>query len=405
MKILHAAVLLSLFAMELAAVGNTCAAGQASPDTPEIKQGSITVLAEGSVKTRANMAVTIRLSSLAFGAEQWMTVENFSKITLRNLNPDKYRVLVTTPGREPARMDVNLSAEPQMAISVMVDLSTPTQLTLRRDPRRPLDPALVVSSVNLLNSDERSTESVSSESCPGEKVLPRVALNARELVENVNRFTAVEALERERLNQNGKMEQKAVSKSKYVATIQKEEEGVFVVAEYRDVVEGVRTFPGSIEATGALALALIFHPSHFEEFDMTCEGLTDWRGHSAWLVRFQQRKDRRATMSGFRAGKDFFPILLKGTAWIDTNNYQILHIESDLLQPIPEVKLDLEHQSVDYGSVAFNERDTSLWLPQFAEVTVHYRGKRLVDRHIYSNYRLFFVETGQTIGQPKESLE
>jgi len=63
-----------------------------------------------------------------------------------------------------------------------------------------------------------------------------------------------------------------------------------------------------------------------------------------------------------------YPILLKGTAWIDEQNYQIVHLETDILKPVPEVKLTTEHQVLDYGPAQFEQKKLRLWLPLEAEI-------------------------------------
>ncbi|MGB9478185.1 MAG: hypothetical protein WBS21_07315, partial [Candidatus Acidiferrum sp.] len=207
----------------------------------------------------------------------------------------------------------------------------------------------------------------SAQSCRIEEVLPRVTLHVKEIVDNVNRFTATEFLERERLNHRGDLKEKAHSRSNYVATIEETKPGIFVVREYRFGTQGLQNFDGTIQANVAPALVLIFHPSHIGEFAMTCVGRREWHQHSTWQVHFEQRMDQPATMADFEVGGGEFTILLKGSAWIDTNSYEILHLETDLLKPIPEIQLDTLHQSVDYGPVKFPQRDTTLWLPQFAD--------------------------------------
>jgi hypothetical protein len=246
-------------------------------------------------------------------------------------------------------------------------------------------------------------EAITVSPCRVEEVLPGVTLHVKEFVENVNRFTASELVERERMNYDGKVKEKWRTKSDYVATIQKMDSGFFVVTEYRNQTQGEASPRGTITANITAALALIFLPSHIEEFDMTCEGPADWHGRSTWQIRFQQRMDRPSTMTSFRAGDTDFTVFLKGSAWIDSDNFEIVHLETDLLQPIPQMRLDTLHQSVDFGAVTFSERNLSLWLPRVAEVTADFRGNRLVERHIYSRFRLFFVDTGQKIGKPAES--
>jgi hypothetical protein len=240
-------------------------------------------------------------------------------------------------------------------------------------------------------------------SCRLDELLPRVTAHVKEFVENVNRFSATEALESEQFDRQGKLKVKAESKSNYVATVQEGRKGVYWVDEYRNETVGTSDIHWGVAATGAApGLALIFHASHVGEFNMTCEGLAEWQGHAVWHVSFEQRRDRPATLCTLRVHGAYFDLQLKGFALIDADNYQIRHIETDLLQPITEVRLDVDHKSVDYTSVAFSDRDMSVWLPQVAEITVDFKGKRLVERHTYSNYTLFLVETGQKIAKPKD---
>jgi hypothetical protein len=238
------------------------------------------------------------------------------------------------------------------------------------------------------------------EPCRIEEVLPQVTLHVTEFVENVNRFTAKEDLEHERLDRRGRPEERAHSKSDYVVSIERMGGGAFAVDEYRGHTEGARSFQGTIEANLSASLVLIFLPAHLEEFEMSCVGPEDWNGHSTWRVQFQQRRDRAATMSDLNVGNNHYSMLLKGSAWIDRENYQIVHLETDLLQAVPELRLAMLHQSVDFGSVTFAKRQTTFWLPQVAVITADFRGKRLVERHTYSKFQLFFIDTEQNIGKP-----
>jgi len=237
--------------------------------------------------------------------------------------------------------------------------------------------------------------------CQLEYVLPRVARHIKEFVENMNEFTATEELVRERTDLAGKHAAHTRTRSDYVVTIQNLGAGNYTVSEFRNNTRGVH-LEGGLSASGAPALALIFHPSHLEEFDMTCGNLVSLGGHSAWEVHFRQRKDRAAQITTFLDGHTQFSILLAGTAWIDSTSNQLIRIETDLLQPIPEAKLDSLHQSVEYAGVNFAARNSALWLPQSAEVTARFHGQRYRDQHTFSDFKLFAVDTGQKISAPKE---
>jgi hypothetical protein len=239
-------------------------------------------------------------------------------------------------------------------------------------------------------------------SCPFQEVIQRASERLEEFVENVNRITATEVLEHQRLNKNGKVLERERRQFNYVAVIEEMGPGALNVDEYRDGAVGANGgFPHDIATVGMPSLAMIFHPYHLAEFQMTCQGRGAWQEHSVWLVDFSQRKDRPARISSLRFGFKAFSVLLKGTAWIDAENFQILHLETDLLEPIPQAKLFTEHQALDYGPVQFEDRKISMWLPQQAEIFLDSGGRRFRHRHTYSRYRVFSVDVGQKIGSPK----
>ena len=116
---------------------------------------------------------------------------------------------------------------------------------------------------------------------------------------------------------------------------------------------------GFIKAIGSTTLVLVFHPIHLDQFDVTCNGLGSWQGAPAYLLNFQQRPDRPNNMSRFVTPKGTYTVSLKGTAWVDASTFQVVHLETDLLNPIPDLFLDLEHQSLDYGPVEFVARNVT----------------------------------------------
>lgn len=238
--------------------------------------------------------------------------------------------------------------------------------------------------------------------CVVEEVIVAAGKHVQELVENVNRITATELLEHQRLNKNGKVIAKEHRKFSYVATIEETQPGMLNVDEYRDGSGGLSGFPGEMATVGMPSLALIFHSSHREEFEMVCEGMEEWRGKRAWKVRFEQRLDRPATMSGLQIGGREYDILLKGKAWIDAENYQIVHLETDLLRPIPEARLYTEHQVLDYGPVQFARKKQRLWLPLDAEIYLDAGGKQYYHRHVFSDYRIFAVDSFEKVEDPKQ---
>jgi hypothetical protein len=237
-------------------------------------------------------------------------------------------------------------------------------------------------------------EGTEKKTCAVENVIPGTSKQVRGFVENVNRISATEVVEHERMNKSGVVIEQKHHKFNYVAEIQETRPGILNMDGYRDGSPGQSGFPGELSTVGITSLVLIFHPYHVKEYEMTCEGSENWQGRATWKVRFEQRMDQPARMSALRVGDAVYPILLKGMAWIDEQNYQIVHLETDILKPVPQVRLTTEHQVLDYGPVQFEQKKLKLWLPLDAEIYLDVNGKRFHHRHTYSDYRVFSVELG-----------
>ena len=247
---------------------------------------------------------------------------------------------------------------------------------------------------------EDAVKGTETKPCAVQNVVPGASKEVRRFVENVNRISATEVVEHEQMNKVGVVIEQKHHKFNYVAEIQETQPGLLSMDEYRDGSPGQTGFPGELSTVGITSLVLIFHPYHVKEFAMTCE-TESWQGHPAWKVSFEQKLDQPARMSALRVGDATYSILLKGAAWIDQQNYQIVHLETDILKPVPAVRLTTEHQVLDYGPVQFEQKKLQLWLPLEAEIYLDVNGKRFHHRHVYSDYRVFSVDLGMKQGAPK----
>ena len=243
--------------------------------------------------------------------------------------------------------------------------------------------------------------------CALEEVVERAGKRVEEFVKNVDRFTASESLKHESINKWGFAESPETRKFDYVASIQQYRPGYFSVTEYRSGSHALSDFPDGVETTGLAALALIFHPNNAENFAMSCEGLGRWNGHLAWQVHFRQRTDKPNTIRAYKFGETgpAYPVALRGRAWIAADSYQIVRLETDLVAPLPQIRLLSDHTIVDYGPVHFRKGNVEMWLPQGAELYCDWRGRRMHRRLSFSNYLLFSVDEKQRISEPKAGPE
>jgi len=255
--------------------------------------------------------------------------------------------------------------------------------------------------------DEKVPPVEPNTSCALNEVIKKAGERIEEFVDNVDRFVATESLKHETINKWGLASSPETRKFDYMVSIQEVKAGFFNVEEFRTVGNAFGEFPDGVESNGLPALVLIFHPYNVGSFDLTCEGLARWNGGLAWQLHFRQRADRPNNIRSYKVGINgiTYPVSLKGRAWIEADSYHIVRLETDLVRPVPEIRLAADHTAIEYGPVHFRERNLDMWLPQSAEVYSDWRGRRFHRRHSFSKYLLFSVDDKQVISAPKSAAE
>jgi len=254
---------------------------------------------------------------------------------------------------------------------------------------RPWQPAAI---------DNNKPSIAANVSCPTD-IVEKTSARVEELVRDVSRIAAIEHLLHEQLDEMGDAITKENRTFNYVASFS-EVSGSIAVDEYRQEHLGIADFPDQISSSGFATLALVFHPKMRDGFEMVCEGLGELRGQATWMVHFRQREDRPARMHDYRVGGDLYSLKLKGRSWITADKFQIVRIESELVNPIPQIRLAGEHQVVEYGPVPFQKRNMQLWLPQSAEIYLDFRRHRYYRKHSFDHYMLFSVDADEKRKEP-----
>jgi hypothetical protein len=193
----------------------------------------------------------------------------------------------------------------------------------------------------------------------------------------------------EQLDEFGNPISKEARKFDYVASISEARPGFLAVDEYRNERYGLYDLPDHIVTRGFVALALIFHPDMRDNFQITCEGLGELHGQATWLVHFRQRDDKPARIQDYVFGAESYPVKLKGRAWITADKFQIARIESELVNPVPQ--LAVQHQIAEYGPIHFEKQNVDLWLPKSVDLYLDFNRHRYYRRHSFDHYMLFSV--------------
>jgi tetratricopeptide (TPR) repeat protein len=260
-------------------------------------------------------------------------------------------------------------------------------------PIRPWAPADVDSSKPGVATDVACSEA---------EIVKRASQASAGQLDNFEKFMASEHIEHEDIDRNGNSGHIRARDFSYLVFIDHDKSGQIFLNESRDGGTGIDSFPTSLATVGLLGLGVdVFHPGFASALEFRCEGLGQWRGKAAWVMHFSQRPNRRSYLRLWETQKKTVEVPLKGRVWVAATTYEILHIETDLREPISELELARDHLEIDYGPVSFQNGKTELWLPWSADMYLELHHKRYHYRHSLSKYSLFAVDTTNKINNPK----
>jgi VWFA-related protein len=240
-----------------------------------------------------------------------------------------------------------------------------------------------------------------AQTCSLPDVLAHTGERAQELVGNLQRFAAHENVEQVELDSSGMTNRKENANYDYVVTIQ-DRLGAPLINESRHLAGRAEGLAGGPPDLGVPALALIFHANYRSDFDMRCEGMGDREGIPAWVIHFVQRKDKPSLMSALSTSQGAVPMNLKGRAWIATDSYQVLHLETNLVEPLLLQGIYSYAMSINDAPVYFRSQNVQLWLPLFAESFTGREEIRSVVKHTFGDFLLFSVQSNQKVAQPQQ---
>jgi tetratricopeptide (TPR) repeat protein len=191
----------------------------------------------------------------------------------------------------------------------------------------------------------------------------------------------------------------------YLADVHPMPDGNYAVDEFHGGVGPIASPSSPPVAHGVAALALVFSPILQPDFNFVCEGLTNWKDQPAWSVHFSEDKQKPARLHSYIDSGRVFPVYIRGRALIEQSTGEILRVESDMQDPVAELRLEEEHMIVDYMPVTFHGVDEPFYLPSQAEVFIHFRGHLYRIKEEFDKYIRFAVNTRQQIKAPKERAQ
>jgi len=151
----------------------------------------------------------------------------------------------------------------------------------------------------------------------------------------------------------------------------------------------------AVVTIGFIDMTVHFHPDYQRDSRFRYLGREVVEGQNTYVVTFAQRPEVARHMGGVEFEHKTATVFAQGVAWIDPVNFRILRLRTDIQKPELNVGLQRQTTQVEYSEVTFKHGGKTLWLPR--EVTVTGQLGRYVfhNRHSYSDYRLFVVQTDQ----------
>ncbi len=239
--------------------------------------------------------------------------------------------------------------------------------------------------------------------CSLHDVLKQAGHRSAELVDLLQNFDAHEHLRFEQTDPLGMSEMFIIENFDYLVDFG-EQSGPLKVQETRTPLAGSdNAHLSTIVDKGLPVLALIFYPEMQSDYEMRCEGFTQWNNQPAWVVYFRQVDGVKPRTLSMGTAANVFPVSLKGRAWLAADTGQIMHLETNLVKGVPIIELRANAVSIDYAPVEFPSRHMQLWLPKSAVAYTDYGKRRTIIEHTFSDFQLFSVQTQQFIGKPKEA--
>jgi hypothetical protein len=90
----------------------------------------------------------------------------------------------------------------------------------------------------------------------------------------------------------------------------------------------------------------------------------------------------------------------QGLVWIDPHSFEIVRMRTDLLAPRNDVGLAKQTSEIWFSEVKFNTVSHPFWLPCEVVVTANWLGLVFRNRHQYSDYSVFVVESREKLNLP-----
>lgn len=134
---------------------------------------------------------------------------------------------------------------------------------------------------------------------------------------------------------------------------------------------------------------LYFYPPSQPESEFRYLGEQTIDGHRTLVVAFAQKPGSVRMPVTFITENGTFPVFMQGVAWVDSSDFRIVQLRTDLLLPPPGMQLRRLTVDIRFSEIRLAEVPSPLWLPRQVIITANVGAVALHEKHTYTDYRLF----------------
>jgi hypothetical protein len=143
-----------------------------------------------------------------------------------------------------------------------------------------------------------------------------------------------------------------------------------------------------LHGTGFEYLWLLLGAPNSAESDFRLLGQQKMYGRETYVVGFAQSPARVKLPGQITLSEQTYPLLYQGVAWIDESTFKIVRLRTDLLAPLPAIKLERFSADLRFEQVDISGLNLVLWLPWQVELIWTQAGQMSGELHLYSKYSM-----------------
>lgn len=134
---------------------------------------------------------------------------------------------------------------------------------------------------------------------------------------------------------------------------------------------------------------LFFLPGNLQASRFRYVGTQKTGNRETYVLAFAQIPENNGLGAVIESNSGSCSTPIQGVAWIDQSTFQIVRMQTDLLTPLPSIRLNQLRSIVEYGAVQIRALNLTLWLPTDVEIRWQTTYRAGDETHLYSHYRLF----------------